>query len=60
VTRNADSEAADKEKKANANASSGDWKRFFGIEGWPTERRLGDDLVVAPWIVRHLESGHII
>jgi hypothetical protein len=60
VTRDADSEAADKEKKANADATSGDWKRLFEIEWWLTKGRLSDDVVVASSIVRQLRSTHSI
>ncbi len=59
-TPDADSEAADKEKKANANASSGDWKRLFGIEWCPTERRWSDNSTVGRCVVRNLRKAHSI
>ena len=59
-TSDAESETADEEKKANANACSGDWKRLFEIDWQLTERRRSDDLVVAASIVSYLRSTHSI
>jgi hypothetical protein len=56
----ADSQAADKKKKANTNSSSGDWKRLFGTEWWPTERRRSDNSTVGRCAVRNLRNAHSI
>ncbi len=60
MTRDAESETADQEKKAYADTTSGDWEPLFEIESWLTERRLSDDLAAATSIVRYLRSTHSI